>query len=133
MLSIPRQQYVLLLAATLVLMTLPPIQEAYAFSPANGKAIATFLLPASKNFKYALPAEKIQEFAWIAMKPGGTKVVGETLGKMNLPESVVEDTFARILVAQGRVPHAEADGWMRREVPTRLPRPTSKCMGLWCA
>lgn len=114
MLSVPWSKCALLLAATLLLTKLALIGEADAFSPANAKAVATFLLPASKSFKYALPAERVQEFASIAMKPGGTKIVGVTLGKMNLHESVVEDTFARILVAQGRVPYAEADGWMRR-------------------
>jgi len=107
-------KYAFVLTATLLLLGLTLIGEAHALSPANAKAVATFLLPASKNFKYALPAARVQEFAAIAMKPGGTKVVGETLGKMNLHEAVVEDTFARILVAQGRVPHVEADGWMRR-------------------
>lgn len=114
MLSVLRSMYALLLAATLLLTKPALIGEVYAFSPANAKAVATFLLPASKNFKYALPAERVQEFASIAMKPGGAKVVGETVGKMNLHQAVVEDTFARILVAQGRVQHGEADGWMRR-------------------
>jgi hypothetical protein len=90
------------------------IAQAQAFSPANGKAIATFLLPASKYFKHALPAEKIEQFARIAMRPGGTKVVRDEIGKMNLPEEVIEDTFARILVFQNRVERTEADGWMRR-------------------
>jgi hypothetical protein len=90
------------------------IAEAQALSPANGKAIATFFLPASKYFKHALPAEKIEEFARIAMKPGGTKIVRDEIGKMNLPEEVIEDAFARILVNQHRVERTEADGWMRR-------------------
>ena len=90
------------------------IAQAQALSPANGKAIATFLMPASKYFKHVLPAEKIEEFARIAMKPGGTKIVRDEIGKMNLPEEVIEDTFARILVYQQRVDRAEADGWMRR-------------------
>jgi hypothetical protein len=90
------------------------IAQAQALSPANGKAIATFLMPASRYFKHVLPAEKIEEFARIAMKPGGTKIVRDEIGKMNLPEEVIEDTFARILVYQQRVDRAEADGWMRR-------------------
>lgn len=90
------------------------IAPAQALSPANGKAIATFLMPASRYFKHVLPAEKVEEFARIAMKPGGTKIVRDEIGKLNLPEEVIEDTFSRILVYQQRVDRAEADGWMRR-------------------
>lgn len=90
------------------------VEQAQALSPSNGKAIATLLLPASKYFKHALPAERVEEFARIAMKPGGTKIVRDEIGKLNLPEAVVEDTFARILVFQNRVERTEADGWMKR-------------------
>lgn len=90
------------------------IAQAKALSTPNGKALATFLLSASKYFKHALPTEKVEKFARIAMKPGGTKIVRDEIGKMNLPEDVIEDTFARILVYQHRVERTEADGWMRR-------------------
>lgn len=90
------------------------VQMAHAFSPSNGKAIVTFLPTFSKYFKYVLPAEKIEEFARIAMKPGGTKLVRDEIGKMNLPDEVIEDAFARILVYQNRVERTEADEWMRR-------------------
>lgn len=105
---------VLLLAVSLMLAAISSIQQVQAFSPANGKAIATFIVPASKHFHHALPAKKIEEFARIAMKPGGTVVVRDQIGKMNLPEEVIEDTFARILVYQNRVERTEADGWMKR-------------------
>ncbi len=104
----------LLMLATFFIAPYSIIQQAQAFSPANGKAVITFLKSSSPYFKAALPAEKVQEFARITMKPGGTKVVSDEIGKMNLPDEVIEDTFARILVVQGRVQHSEADGWMSR-------------------
>lgn len=114
MVSTSSLRQVLLLAVSFMLAVLSLIQQAQAFSPANGKAIVTFLLPASKYFKLALPAKKIEELARIAMKPGGTKIVREEIGKMNLPEEVIEDTFARILVYQNRVERTEVEGWMKR-------------------
>lgn len=88
--------------------------QAYALSPANGKVITTVLIPGSKHFKHAFPAEKIQEFAQIAMKPGGTRIVRDEIGERGLPDEVIEDTFVRILVYQNRVKRAEAEGWIKR-------------------
>lgn len=85
-----------------------------AFSPAVGKAAGTFLFHSSKAFSHALPEAKIAQLARIAEMPGGTKVVGDELGRLNLPNEVLEDTFARILVFQGHVPESEALGWMHR-------------------
>lgn len=87
---------------------------AQAFSPAPAKAVGTLLIKGGKVFELALPASKIEELAKVASKPGGTKVVGDELARLNLPNEVLEDTFARILIAQGRVPEREAEGWMRR-------------------
>lgn len=87
---------------------------AQAFSPMPAKAVGTLLLKGGKVFELALPASKIEELAKVASKPGGTKVVGDELARLNLPNEVLEDTFARILIAQGRVPEREAEGWMRR-------------------
>lgn len=86
---------------------------AQAFSPAPAKAVGT-LLKGGTVVKLALPASKIEEFAEIASKPGGIDTVVRELARRNLPNEVLEDTFARILIAQGRVPEREAEGWMRR-------------------
>ena len=57
----------------------------------------------------ALPQSQIDEFAQIALRPQGSREVGQILGKMNLPESVREDTYLRILAAQNKIKPAEAD------------------------
>ncbi len=57
----------------------------------------------------ALPQSKIDEFAQIALHPQGSHEVGQILGKLNLPESVREDTYLRILVAQKKIEVSEAD------------------------
>jgi hypothetical protein len=89
------------------------VTYAQAFSPTPVKAVGTLLLKSGK-VELALPASKIEELARVASKPGGTKEVGDELARMNLPNEVLEDTFARILIVQGRVPEREAEGWMRR-------------------
>lgn len=109
--TLPR--FVLLLAI-LVLVPSPSVQQARAFSPSNGKSIVTLLKSTSPYFTVALSAEKVNEFARIALKPGGTRIIRDEIGKMNLPDEVIEDTFARILVVQGRAQRSEADGWMSR-------------------
>jgi hypothetical protein len=90
-----------------------------AFNKAEATIISTFLLKGSKWYSRALHDDEIVDLARRAAKPGGTKEVGEMLGRRNLPNEVLEDTFARMLVAQGRVGRTEAAGWMRRlsEVP----------------
>ncbi len=85
-----------------------------AFSPASAKTIGTLLLNGSKFFQQALPAARIDELAKVAAKPGGTKVIGDELARLNLPNEVIEDAFARILITQGHVPEREAKEWMRR-------------------
>jgi hypothetical protein len=86
----------------------------HAFSPNIGKAVGTLLLRSSVAFGQALPETKIVQLARVAEKPGGTKIVGDELSRLNLPSEVLEDTFARILVFQGHVPESEALGWMHR-------------------
>ncbi len=103
-----------LLWSLIVVVTNLSLMPANAFSSAVGKAVVTFLPSASKYFKSALLSDKVEQFAQIASKPGGTKLVGEELAKRNLPNEVLEDTFSRILVVQGRVHQDEAHGWMTR-------------------
>ncbi len=62
-----------------------------AFSPSIGNAVGTLLLRSSKAFSQALPETKIMQLARIAEKPGGTKVVGDELGRLNLPNDALED------------------------------------------
>lgn len=98
----------------LLLSAVIPAKPVYAFSPAVGKTIATLLPRGSKYFGNAVAGNRIEQLARIASKPGGTKVVGEDLARLNLPNEILEDTFARILVTQGRVHQDEAQGWMKR-------------------
>ncbi len=109
--SIGRQ---FLLFAMLLTLHFSLTDFAIAFSPANAKTIATFIKVGSPYFGKVLSTEKVEELSRIAIKPGGTKIIRHEVGKMNLPDEVIEDTFARILVFQGRVKRSEADGWMSR-------------------
>jgi hypothetical protein len=84
-----------------------------AFAGVPLKAIGT-LLSGTKWVKLALPDANIVELAALASKPGGTKVVGEVLGKMKLPTEALEDTYTRILIHQGKLPREEAEGMFGR-------------------
>lgn len=93
------------------------VAPAVGFQGAAGKAIGTFLtrVPGCvKCLKLAPNDATIKEWATIAEKPGGTKHLNSELGRLNLPQKVLDDTYARILVAQGRLERDEAEGLMRR-------------------
>lgn len=103
-----------ILAAVLIALMGFATSNVLAVSPTEVRLIGSFLIKGSKYADRALPAAKIEKYAVMASKPGGTKLVGEELATLNLPNAVIEDTFARILVYQGRVSRSEADGWMKR-------------------
>lgn len=86
----------------------------FAFLPVMVKTLVTFLPHTSKHLNSAVTGTKVMQLAQTASKPGGTVVVGMELARLNLPNEVLEDTFARILVVQGRVQQDEAQGWIKR-------------------
>lgn len=79
----------------------------------NPKNVSTFL-KGTRWAPTALPDKTIIECAKISLKPGGTKQCGAILGPMKLPNEVLEDTYARILVQQERIPRVEAERWLHR-------------------
>ena len=56
-----------------------------------------------------LSDDLIKVLASISRRSGGTKEVGNILGAMKLTDSVLEDTYLRILVNQGRLSGSEAN------------------------
>lgn len=61
----------------------------------------------------ALPDSKIVELAELSLKPKGVSLVGKILGKKQLSQAVLEDTYMRILLKQGKVSATEADDLYR--------------------
>ena len=57
---------------------------------------------------YSLSNRKIIEFSKLSKTPNGTVQVGKELGKRNLPNEVLEDTYMRILVHQNVFKRKEA-------------------------
>ncbi len=66
----------------------------------NGKMVLTTIKSISKLTKSnkALSPEKMDELVKLLQTTKGTKKVGKTLGKMNLPKEVLEDTYMRLAV-----------------------------------
>lgn len=107
----PSEHFYWFATFTLILVVLSVSGQAQGFNPARIKDIGTFLAGSKWAFK-TLRNETVIELAEISKKPGGTKEVGKILGKMNLPNEVLEDTYARILVQQGRIERSEAEKWL---------------------
>ena len=63
----------------------------------------------SKSTK-ALPDDEIIRLSKLSREVKGTTKVGEELGKLNLPNDVLEDTFMRIAIYQKKVTRKDAEG-----------------------
>lgn len=61
-----------------------------------------------------LTDDAIDRLVEISKKSGGTKQIGKELGKMELPDEVLEDAFLRIAVARQIVTRAEAVGMFNK-------------------
>ena len=69
---------------------------------------ATKLIKSSK----ALSPKKIKKLAKLLDELHGTKKVGKALGKMKLPNEVLEDTFMRLAIYKKRIGRKEAEEMM---------------------
>ena len=67
----------------------------------------------------ALSENEIVEFMEIAAEPGGLAVVGKLLAPRKLPGEILEDTWMRIAIGQGRISRTTAEGMFRRLSGTR--------------
>jgi hypothetical protein len=62
----------------------------------------------------ALPDNEIIRLSKLSDELIGTTKVGKELGKLNLPQGVLEDTFIRIAIHQGKITRKEAEGMYER-------------------
>lgn len=103
-----------LLEALLVLVLLMPVSshQASAFWGSSGKVASVIarILPGPE----ALADDEVVRLARLAGEAKGTARVGEELGRLNLPNEVLEDAFLRIAVQQGRIARTEAEGMFSR-------------------
>lgn len=87
-----------------------------ASSPAAlGQLVAAVktIAPLIKTAK-ALPDSEIVSLAKLGSKSGGTREISIAVGKLNLPSEVIEDTYARIAIQQGKLSRADAEGVLTR-------------------
>lgn len=58
----------------------------------------------------SLSEEQVTSMAARALRPGGITEVGEELGRLKLPDAVLEDAYLRMILHQGRLSQQEAEG-----------------------
>ncbi|MBA5249285.1 MAG: hypothetical protein FE834_07145 [Gammaproteobacteria bacterium] len=85
------------------------IPQANAFLGGATKAISAI----SKNVK-TLPKDEIIKFSKLSDEIQGTKKIGKELGKLNLPDGVLEDTFIRIAIYQKKLTRETAEEMFSR-------------------
>ena len=107
-----RLRFALLGFVTALAIVLAPSGEVRAFWGSTGKAVS--VIAKISKASQALPENEIVRLARLAADTKGTARVGEELGRLNLPNEVLEDAFLRIAVHQGRIPRAEAEGMFSR-------------------
>ena len=115
--------------ALLMLLLVPPPQaNAFVISGAK-KVVATIaklfkspkalpdsaaaIAKLSKSAK-TLPNDEIIRLSKLSDEVNGTVKVGKELGKLNLPNDVLEDTFMRIAIHQRKVTRTKAEGMFAR-------------------
>ena len=84
----------------------------YAFT-GSAKAVSRLLAPLVTHFR-SLPEDEIVRLSGLASRNGGTRAIGKSLGKMNLPDEVLEDTYLRIAIYRSKLTRQEAEGMMVR-------------------
>jgi hypothetical protein len=77
------------------------------------KTVGTLISAFTKHAR-ALPNDEIVDLARLARQAGGTKQIGKYLGRQNLPNEVLEDTYLRIAVQQKSLARNEAEGMFTR-------------------
>ena len=88
---------ILLAAMVIFLLIVVPLAEALVGS----------IRPIAK-IAGAVSNKKIKALVKLSEEAHGTKKVGKTLGKLKLPGNLLEDTYLRIAIAQGRMLRKEA-------------------------
>ena len=88
------------------------IPQANAFWGFTTKAISA-ISAISKNVK-VLPEDEIIRLSKLSDKIQGTKKIGKELGKLNLPDDVLEDAFIRIAIHQKKLTRETAERMFSR-------------------
>lgn len=94
--------------ALVLIASLLQIAPAYAFKASVAQAVVPAIAAFSKNAK-VLSDKEILRLVELSKGRNGTKAVGTELGKLNLPKEVLADTYARIVIAQGKLTRSEAE------------------------
>jgi len=97
----------------IALLALNAYFPAYAFLGISPKPVVTLVATFIKH-RNALTDDEIVRLSKIAKQPGGTRIVGRELGKLSLPNEVLEDAYLRMAVQQSTLTRPEAEGILSR-------------------
>lgn len=86
------------------------IPQANAFWKSTVKSA----ISAISNNERVLPKDEIIRLSKLSDEIQGTKKVGKELGKLNLPDDVLEDTFMRIAIHQKKITRRDAEKMFSR-------------------
>lgn len=78
------------------------------------RIISTCIRGGNRFRKLALTSTEIADLAKKCKKPGGLEDVGQILGRRNLPDAVLEDTYLRLAVALDKLPTNDAPDMFAR-------------------
>ena len=98
--------------AFLILLLVPPSQ-ANAFWGSLFRRSPSIIEKLTKSSK-ALPDDEIIKLSKLSDEANGTVKVNKRLEKLKLPNDVLEDTFMRIAIHQGKIARTEAEGMFAR-------------------
>ena len=95
----------------ILLFIAPP--QAHAFWGSLFKKSPSIIAKLTKSSK-ALPDDEIIKLSKLSDEANGTVKVNKRLEKLKLPNDVLEDTFMRIAIHQGKIARTEAEGMFAR-------------------
>lgn len=97
----------------LFIVTFTAVPQANAYQGTVISTTTKVFAVITKNLK-AFPEDEIIRLSKLSDEAGGTKKIGNELSKLNLPNEVLEDTFMRIALYQGKITRKEAEGMYSR-------------------
>lgn len=92
-----------------MLLVMPQADAFWGFAAKSAHTISKI-----SHSSKALPDEEIIRFSKLSDETKGTTKVGKELGKLNLPNEVLEDTYIRIAIHQNKITRIEAEGMFSR-------------------
>lgn len=113
MLSGPTMKIRIPIFVVLLLLTITQADAFWGSATKYGAKSAPKITKILKSSK-TLPDDEIVRLSKLSDETKGTAKIGKKLGKLDLPDDVLEDTFMRIAIHQNKISRKEAEGMFSR-------------------